>query len=50
MSNSNGEVPQDRSRNSDPSAVARSNSFTGEGKGRAQDGLSATTAAGKVGR
>jgi hypothetical protein len=33
MSTSNIEVPQDRSRNRDPLAVARSNSFTGEGKG-----------------
>ncbi len=32
MSNSNGEVLQDRSRNRDPLAVASRNSFTGEGK------------------
>ena len=49
MSNSNGEVPQDRNRNRDPLAVARSNSFTGEPKARTHDGLSATTAAGEVG-
>ena len=33
MSNSNGEVLQHQSRNRDPLAVARSNSFTGEGEG-----------------
>ena len=33
MSNSNGEVLQDRSCHRDPLAVARSNSFAGEGKG-----------------
>jgi hypothetical protein len=32
MSNSNGEVLQDRRRNRDPLAVARRNSCTGEGK------------------